>query len=105
MRFDDIVPVNDFIDGTELRNSAFDLPEEPFDFSIRLRMFYTGRDVFDVVKSEEFFELMVSVFTVPSRNELSTIISQDLAGGVPYSRNPWFRTVMVLSVVGESKTP
>ncbi len=66
MRFDDIVPVNDFIDGTELRDSSFDLPEEPFDFSIRLRMFYTGRDVFDIVKSEEFFEFMVSVFTVPS---------------------------------------
>lgn len=72
--------MNDFIDRTELRDSAFDLTEEPFNFSIRLRVFYPGRDMFDVVKNKELSEFMVSMFTVPCRNELCSVVSQDLAG-------------------------
>jgi hypothetical protein len=66
VRFDDIVPVNNFIDRTELRDPSFDLSEEPFNFAVRLRVFYPGWDVFDVVMNKELSEFMMGLFTVPS---------------------------------------
>ena len=66
MRLDTIVPVNDGIDETELFDSSFDLPKEPFDFTVSLGMFYTSEDVIDVVMFQEFPEVMVSMFTVSS---------------------------------------
>ena len=58
--------MNDGVDGTELFDSSFDLPKEPFDFTVSLGMFYTGEDVIDVVMFKEFPEGMVSMFTVSS---------------------------------------
>ena len=66
MGFDDIVPVNNFIDRTELRDPSFDFSEEPFNFAVRLRVFYPGWDVFDVVMNKELSEFMMGLFTVPS---------------------------------------
>ena len=66
MRFDDIVPVNNFIDRTELRAPSFYFSEEPFNFAVRLRVFYPGWDVFDVVMNKELSEFMMGLFTVPS---------------------------------------
>ena len=66
MWLDDIVPVNDGVDGTELFNSSFNLTEESFDFTVSLRMFYTSKEVIDVVMIQEFPEGMVSMFTVSS---------------------------------------
>lgn len=105
MRFDYIVPVNDLIDGTELPNSSFNLAVEPFNFPVGLRVFHPGNDVFDIVLIEELLERVLRVFPVPDRYELGTMVGQDLAGGVPYSRNLWVRTAMAFSVVGESNTP
>jgi len=65
VRFDDIVPMNDFVDSPEHLDPLFDLPEEPFKFSISLRVFYSGRDMIDVVKNKKISEFMVSMFTVP----------------------------------------
>ena len=59
------MPVNDFVDRSELRDPSFNLTEEPFNFSIRLRVFYPGGDMSDVVKNKEISEFMVSMFTVP----------------------------------------
>ena len=66
MWLDDIVPVNDGVDGPELFNSSFNLTEESFDFTVSLRMFYTNKEVIDVVMIQEFPEGMVSMFTVSS---------------------------------------
>ena len=66
MRIDDIVSMNDFINCTELLDPSFDLIEEPFNFSIRLRVFYPCRDMFDIVKNKEVSEFMVGMLAVAS---------------------------------------
>ena len=80
MRFDHIVPVNDFIDGTELPNSSFNLAEEPFNFPVGLGVFHPGDDVFDTMMIQEILERVLREFPVPDRNELGTVVGQDLAG-------------------------
>jgi hypothetical protein len=42
---DDVVPMNNRIDRTELFASSFNLAEEPFDFTVSMRMFYASDDV------------------------------------------------------------
>jgi hypothetical protein len=64
VRLDDIVPVNDIVNRTELFDSSFDLPKEPFDFTVCLGMFYASDDVLDVVMFQEIPECMVSMFTI-----------------------------------------
>lgn len=64
MRFDDIVPVNNIVNRTELFDSSFDFPEEPFNFTVCLGMFYASKDVFDIVMIQEIPECVVSMFTV-----------------------------------------
>ena len=65
MRFDHIMPVNDFIDRTEFSDSPFNLTIEPFDFPVGLGVFHTCDDVFDLMMIEEIFEFVLSMFPVP----------------------------------------
>ena len=64
MRFDDIVPVNNFIARTELRAPSFDFSEEPFNFPVGLGVFHTCDDVFDLMMIEKIFEFVLSMFPV-----------------------------------------
>jgi hypothetical protein len=66
VRFDHIVPMNAFIDRTELSDPSFDLTEEPFDFPVSLWVFNSRGNMSDVVKSQEFPEFRVSMLAVAS---------------------------------------
>ena len=74
MRFDYIVPMNDLIDRPELANSPFNFSIESFDFSIGLGVFYPGNNMSDIMLFEELLECMLSMFPVPGRNELGTMV-------------------------------
>ena len=64
MGFDDVGPVDDFIDRTELSDSSFNLTKEPFDFPVGLRVFHTSHDMYDLMLVEEIFEFVLSMFPV-----------------------------------------
>ena len=81
MRFDHIVPMNDLIDRPELFNSSFNLSEEPFNFPVGLGVFHPCNDVFDAMMIQEILERVLREFPVPDRNELGTVVCQDLARG------------------------
>ena len=82
------MPVNDFIDRTKLPDSSFNLTEEPFDFSISLRVFHTSNVVLDLMRVKKILEHVLSMFPVPGWNELGTMVGQDLARGPEFHGNP-----------------
>jgi len=106
VRFKGVVPESEPVDRIEQFEFLFEQPKPSFNFPISLRMFHPDDDVIDVIFIEEVFERMVGEIAIPDRYELGTVVGQDLTtGDPPDSRNPWFRIVMVLSVVGESYIP
>ena len=64
MRFDHVVPVNNFIDRSKFSDSPFNLTVEPVDFPVGLGVFHACDDVFDLMLIEEIFEFVLSIFTV-----------------------------------------
>ena len=81
MRFDGIVPENELVDRIEQFEFLFEQTEPSFNFSVGLRVFHPGDDVIDVIQVEEVLERMVGEIAIPGRDELGTVVGQDLARG------------------------
>lgn len=65
VKFDHIVPVNDFIDRTKFSDSPLNLPLEQFNSSIDLGAFHSCDDVRDLMIVREIFEFVLSRFPIP----------------------------------------
>jgi hypothetical protein len=51
-------------------------------------VFHPGDDLIDIVLIEEFLERMVGQITIPGRNELGTMVDQDLARSPIFMEDP-----------------
>lgn len=87
MRFQSVVPENEIVDRVEQFEFLFEQSEPAFNFSVGLRVFHPGNDVIDIVYIEEFLERMVGQIPIPGRDELSTVVHQDLARGSVFTES------------------
>jgi len=81
MRFDRIVPVNKIINGIEPVPFLFEQAEPSFDLSVCLRVFHPGNDVVNMVLVKDLLIRMLGMIPVASRDELGTLVGQDLPRG------------------------
>ena len=87
MGFNCDIPANELRYRVEPVEFLFKQPEPSFDFSVGLRVFYPGNDVVDIVLFEELLERMLRVIAVPSRDELGTMVGEDLPGSSIFSES------------------
>jgi hypothetical protein len=87
VRFDLVVPVNNLIDRTGSFDSPFNLTVEPFDLPVSLMVFHPCDNMPDTMLIEELLERIMGEIPIPGRDELGSMVGQDLAGSSVFTES------------------